>query len=92
MQRRFLRMRDLARVPGREDAPGRYGVCAATIWRWVQRGEFPTPVKLAAGTTAWPADAVEQWEREKGYTPNSSTAKATAASLAKRAERAREGA
>lgn len=81
-------MRDLATVPGRDgDAPreGRYPNNASTIWRWVRRGEFPQPVKLAGGTTAWPVDAIEAWEASKGYAPNiDGTTRAAAVSAARR--------
>lgn len=90
MQRKFFRLRDLASTAERE---GRYPVAGSTIWRWVQRGEFPRPVKLTGGTTAWPVEAVEQWERERGTVPNNEGAsKAAAASVAKRAARRAEGA
>lgn len=91
MQRRFYRMRDLATTPGRDDTPareGRYPCAASTIWRWVKRGEFPQPVRLTGGTTAWPADVVEQWEASRGTTPNTAgTVKAATASAAARRTR-----
>lgn len=33
----------------------------STLWRRVKAGEFPTPVKLSAGITAWRAEDVRRW-------------------------------
>ena len=44
----------------------RYGVSRATVWRWVQRGKFPKPVKLSPGCTRWRLADVEAWEAEQG--------------------------
>lgn len=83
MHRKFYRMRDLASTPARE---GRYPANPSTIWRWVQAGKFPQPVKLAGGTTAWPSDAIEQWESERGFKPRASILAAAQASQAKRSK------
>lgn len=56
MSMRVLRLRQLATV---KDRPGLLPVGPATVWRWVRKGHFPAPFKLAAGTTVWDADAVE---------------------------------
>lgn len=39
----------------------RFPFSAATLWRKVKTGEFPAPVKLSAGITAWKNDELEQW-------------------------------
>lgn len=31
----------------------RYGVHRATIWRWVQKHNFPAPLKLSPGCARW---------------------------------------
>ena len=62
MQQRFFRIRDLA--SGRE-RPGRLPVSAATVWRWVRDGQFPAPVRLGPGCTAWTLEAVEAWEQSR---------------------------
>lgn len=44
---------------------------AATVWRKVADGTFPSPVKLSAGMTAWMVGEVRSWLREQaagGYT------------------------
>jgi prophage regulatory protein len=48
----------------------RYGVSRTTIWRWVARGEFPPPIKLAPGTTRWRVADIEQFEAEKAGAQN----------------------
>ena len=32
-----------------------------TLWRRVNAGDFPAPVKLSPGVTAWESDAVQAW-------------------------------
>lgn len=34
---------------------------SATLWRKVKAGEFPAPVKLSPGVTAWDLSAVMEW-------------------------------
>lgn len=33
----------------------------STLWRRVKAGEFPAPVKLSTGITAWKAEDVRSW-------------------------------
>ena len=35
---------------------------ASTIWRKVQRGQFPEPAKLSDNITAWNVGAVRRWQ------------------------------
>jgi prophage regulatory protein len=37
---------------------------ASTIWRKVQRGEFPAPTKLSENITAWNVGAVRRWQSD----------------------------
>ena len=37
----------------------------ALLWRKVREGEFPAPVKLSEGVTAFPADKVDAWIEER---------------------------
>lgn len=67
MQSKFIRISELASVPGRNGRPARHGrlpVSCATIWRWVKLGEFPQPVRLGPQVTAWRMHDIEQWENE----------------------------
>jgi predicted DNA-binding transcriptional regulator AlpA len=34
---------------------------SATLWRKVGLGEFPAPVKLSVGVTAWKVEDVRAW-------------------------------
>lgn len=43
----------------------RYDSSRATIWRWVQEGKLPKPVKLTNGTTRWKLCDLEKWEAEQ---------------------------
>lgn len=41
------------------------GFSAPTLWRKVQIGEFPKPVKLGKNITAWKMAEVNQWISER---------------------------
>lgn len=43
----------------------RFPFSPATLWRKVKAGEFPAPVKLSVGVTAWKNDELEQWARAR---------------------------
>jgi predicted DNA-binding transcriptional regulator AlpA len=34
---------------------------ASTLWRMVNRGEFPSPIKLSDQITAWRVGEIRQW-------------------------------
>jgi predicted DNA-binding transcriptional regulator AlpA len=54
----FLRQRDLLNhyLP----------FSATTLWRKIKQGEFPQPVKLSPGITAWRLSEVNDWLATKG--------------------------
>ena len=62
----FYRIKDLTQL---------FKVNASTIWRWIAAGELPTPIKLAANTTAWKADEINNWIESR---PRLETKKAVA--------------
>jgi prophage regulatory protein len=35
----------------------------STLWRKVRAGEFPAPVKVSAGVTAWRVGELRSWQR-----------------------------
>ena len=43
----------------------RFNTHRGTIWRWVQAGRFPAPVRLTPGCTRWKSSDVEAWEAER---------------------------
>lgn len=55
-QQRFMSDRELAE---------RYAVTRQTVWRWVQLGLFPAPVRLSPGCTRWRLDQIEEHENAR---------------------------
>lgn len=47
-----------------KDVVLRVGLSRATIYRRVDSGEFPTPVRLSANRVAWRICEIEAWENE----------------------------
>jgi len=39
---------------------------STTLWRKIRNGDFPAPVKLSAGITAWRLSDVNEWLTSKG--------------------------
>jgi len=37
----------------------------ATLWRKVSSGDFPAPVKLSAGITAWKVEDIRAWMSQR---------------------------
>lgn len=54
----FVRQSQLV---GKKGAPGIIPFSPATLWRKVAAGQFPAPVKLSAGVTAWRVEEVRAW-------------------------------
>lgn len=54
----FMRERDLI---GNAQARGPIPFSHATLWRKVKAQQFPAPVKLSAGITAWRVEDVRAW-------------------------------
>jgi prophage regulatory protein len=48
-----------------KQAAGRYQVKRGTVWRWLNEGNFPAPVKLSPGCTRWRVEDLQRWESEK---------------------------
>ena len=61
-QKPFDDLPDLAMIQLRQLI--NYGVIpfsAATIWRKCRSGEFPTPIKISAGITAWRVGDIREY-------------------------------
>ena len=43
-----------------------FRVSRETIWRWVQNGNFPKPVKLSPGCSRWRIEDVQKWAESRG--------------------------
>ena len=40
----------------------------ATLWRKIGTGEFPAPIKVSAGVTAWRVGSIREWLKDPaGY-------------------------
>ncbi len=37
------------------------GLAASSIWRLAHRGQFPAPIKLSPGCTAWFEHEIDEW-------------------------------
>lgn len=49
---------------------GLLGISRSTLWRLVAAHQFPEPIKLSAGVTAWRVDDVREWlDRVTGARP-----------------------
>lgn len=67
--RRTLRVRYVAE---------KTGLAESSIWRLVQQNQFPAPLKLSPGCTAWYEHEIDEWldaKREKQLTATASTIK-----------------
>ena len=51
---RFLRLKEVAAT---------LGVHKATIWRWIQAGQFPQPVRPVPRTAYWLESDLDDWNR-----------------------------
>ena len=46
------------------DLGDRYHRHPATIYRWIKRGLFPVPIRVTPGTSLWPLNVIEEYERD----------------------------
>jgi len=47
-----------ARLPAVSHAAG---IGSSTVWLWVRKGKFPSPLKIGPRVTAWRVEDVRQW-------------------------------
>jgi predicted DNA-binding transcriptional regulator AlpA len=57
----FVRESQLVRSPKRPEHPAPLPFSAPTLWRKVNNGTFPKPIKLSARITAWNVGDVRKW-------------------------------
>jgi prophage regulatory protein len=55
--RRSMRIRGVAK---------KTGLAESSIWRLAQQGQFPAPIKLSPGCTAWFEHEIDEWLDVKG--------------------------
>lgn len=56
----YVRKTDLVGRPSK-GIRGLIPFSPTTLWRKVRAGEFPAPVKLSAGVTAWRVEDIREW-------------------------------
>ncbi|MFN8684164.1 helix-turn-helix transcriptional regulator [Paracoccus sp. P2] len=49
----------LQRLRSAREAAAYYGVSTSTLWRWVQQGLIPEPIRIG-GRTFWEPEALQQ--------------------------------
>lgn len=54
--RKYIRAQELAT---------RLAVHRTTLWRWVQDGHLPPPVRLGPNTVAWDCTQIDAWLAER---------------------------
>lgn len=57
-----MAMQNLLRLPQVEAA---VGYRRSTLYRLIQRGEFPAPISLGARASAWIEDEVNDWIQKR---------------------------
>lgn len=56
MELQVLRVRDVAK---------KMGISKATLYRWIDAGEFPKPLRLGPRSVGWWSDDVKEWLRTR---------------------------
>jgi predicted DNA-binding transcriptional regulator AlpA len=59
MPKKFIRIKGVATT---RNGPGRYPMSKATIYRLIAAGQFPRPVKLGPGISAWDCDDLDGYD------------------------------
>jgi len=58
----FMRQAQLLGDPKAEPPiPALIPIRSSTLWRWVNSGKFPRPVRLGERVTAWRCEDVQRW-------------------------------
>ncbi|RFO95541.1 transcriptional regulator [Rhodoferax lacus] len=57
----YVRESQLVQSPKRPQSTAPLPFSAPTLWRKVKAGNFPKPVKLSEGVTAWKVGSVRAW-------------------------------
>jgi prophage regulatory protein len=54
------------RILNQRDILASLGVSKTTLWRMINAGTFPTPLKLGERLNGWKVETFEQWLTTKG--------------------------
>lgn len=57
----FVRLAQLVHDPRKPQNAAPLPFSKATLWRMVNAGTFPAPIKLSERITAWRVDEVREW-------------------------------
>lgn len=57
----FVRLAQLVQDPRNPEKAAPLPFSKATLWRMVNAGRFPAPIKLSERITAWRVDEVREW-------------------------------
>ena len=53
------------RLVARQTVLNRTGLSNTTMWREIQRGEFPAPVQISRRRKAWLESSIDEWIERK---------------------------
>ncbi|MXY68670.1 MAG: AlpA family transcriptional regulator [Acidobacteriia bacterium] len=53
------------------DVVARVGLSKSTLWRRINDGEFPEPIKLGPRAVGWLEEEVDAWIKSRSRTANS---------------------
>lgn len=59
----YIRQKQL--IGAKKQGGGIIPFSATTLWRKVAAAQFPAPVKLSAGVTAWRVEDIRKWMESK---------------------------
>ena len=40
------------------------GLSRSSLYRWIERGQFPKPLRLSARTVRWEASTIDDWVKQ----------------------------
>ena len=49
----------------REEVTRRTGLARSTIYKWIDLGEFPKPIKITERSSAWLESEIDEWIAKK---------------------------
>jgi len=55
---RNIRMKELATI---------IGVCRYTIYKWIDAGIFPPPLRIGNAAKGWPDDVIDKWLHDREF-------------------------
>lgn len=56
--------------------PAKTGLSRATIYRMMNRGDFPLPIVLSPGAVGWPENVIRKWRSDRATASDAGDVKA----------------